>query len=148
VVLVGGDPADGAPGAPPAGPPPSTTTAPFVPEDARIEDAAVDDPAALEPPDDSDAARDGERSGTAPSGASGAEAGGGAAAERDVLERFLDRLRERPPEPEDAARTGEAAGMGQDDDPGDRGPAAARRRPPQRRAGRRGRSHLRAPRGR
>jgi hypothetical protein len=112
----GATPADGAPGAPPAGPPPSTTTAPFVPEDARIEDSMVDDPAALEPPDDSDAARDGERSGSAPSGASGAEAGGGAAAERDVLERFLDRLRERPPEPEDAARTGEAAGMGQEDD--------------------------------
>jgi len=109
------DPAIGAPGTPPPGPPPSTATAPLVPEDARIEDATADDPASLEPPDD-DAARAGERSGTAPSSASGAEAGGGAAAERDVLERFLDRLRERPPEPEDATRTGEAAGMGQDDE--------------------------------
>jgi len=112
----GADPASGAPGAPPPGPPPSTTTAPIVPEDVRIEDAMAEDPAALEPPDDSDAAQDGERTGTAPSGAMGAEAGGGAAAERDVLERFLDRLRERPPEPEDTTRTGEAAGVGQDDD--------------------------------
>lgn len=111
----GADAGSGAPGAPPAGPPPSTTT-PFVPEDAQIEDATADDPAASQPPDDTDAAPDGERSGTAPSSASGAEAGGGAAAERDVLERFLDRLRERPPEPEDDTRTGEAGGVGQDDD--------------------------------
>jgi len=111
----GAGPASGSPGAPAAGPPPSTTTAPLVPDDVRVADAMADTPEALDAPDD-DAARDAERSGTAPSGASGAEAGGGAAAERDVLERFLDRLRERPPEPEDTARTGEAAGMAQEGD--------------------------------
>lgn len=110
----GGGPA--APTAPPSGPPPTSTSAPVAPDEPRPEDEALEEPAAVDTPEEpaGDRGDGGSREGT--SSGSGSPSEGGAPAERDVLDRFLDRLRERPPEDENAARAAQAAGVGAEEE--------------------------------
>ncbi|MBW6456721.1 MAG: hypothetical protein K0A98_12635 [Trueperaceae bacterium] len=104
----------GLPAGPAPGPPPTTATTPAPADDARVEDAALADPAAPDAPEDATEARSDAGSGDATSAGSGSPGEGGAPAERDVLDRFLDRLRERPPEDE-AARARRAAAAAAED---------------------------------
>ena len=104
------------PTGPAPGPPPTTTSPVGAPEDAFVEDASIDDPAAPDAPEDATPARDDDGTGEAASAGSGSPTEGGAPAERDVLDRFLDRLRERPPEDEEVARARRAAAAGAEDE--------------------------------
>lgn len=111
------------PTGPTPGQPPTTTSSPAPADDARVDDATLDEPPAPDVPDDATPARSDDGSGEATSAGSGSPTEGGAPAERDVLDRFLDRLRERPPE-EEAARARQAAAAGaEDEDEGEDEPA-------------------------
>ena len=113
------------PSTPAPGPPPTTTSSPTPADDALIEDAAAEEPDAPDAPDAATAARGDDGSGEAGSAGSGSPTEGGAPAERDVLDRFLDRLRERPPEDEAAARARQAAaGAAEDEGEEDDEPAS------------------------
>jgi len=108
------------PSAPTPGPPPTTTSAPAASDEARVEDATVDEPAQPDAPEDATSARGDDGSGEAASAGSGSPTEGGAPAERDVLDRFLDRLRERTPEEEAArARQAAAAAAAEEDEEGE-----------------------------
>jgi len=102
--------------APSPGPPPTTTTSPPLGEEPRVDDASIAEPAAPEAPQDPATGGGEDGSGEATSAGTGVPSEGGAPAERDVLDRFLDRLRERPPEEPGAARTGQAAGTGEEEE--------------------------------
>lgn len=104
------------PTGPTPGPPPTTTSPPAVTDEARVEEAAVEEPAAPDTPEEATPARGDGGTGDATSAGTGSPSEGGAPAERDVLDRFLDRLRERPPEEEGAARAGQAAGVGAEEE--------------------------------
>ncbi len=104
------------PATPAPGPPPTTSSSPAPTDDARVEDPAFEEPEAPDAPEEATQARSDDGSGDATRAGSGSPTEGGAPAERDVLDRFLDRLRERPPEDEAAARARQAAAGGAEEE--------------------------------
>lgn len=127
----GGTPWSGA--QPPSASSPSGPPAPAG-EETALDPATADEPEAQLPPTPSEA-RGGE-AGSAPAGGEGGgEGGDGAASERDALERFLDRVRQRQPDEVPTRVTPAELGLEPDPDaeeaqvPGDPDDARAGERP-------------------